>query len=469
MNRNAAILALASCAVLAFGIGLAWSWRGTTGTAETPSAADPTRIDDSREGSALVLDRAPPEAESERRATEAAPAPAESVEDSDDEEASPELQPVLVAGQVVDQARSPVPGARVIVLERVRPGFPAPRIVAEGVSDRQGRFEIRGTAEDLDLEARASKERYYDSVLRPFRRGATDVQIAVREGGLVAGRLLLDPWVPMEKIRVIVQPIAERATGDVRPSRNSERTPSTVRLGPRGTFAQFGVTEPTVRLSVRVENDPWDAVRIEDVPVRDVAELQDSRLDPIDLRGRFELVGVVVLDDAGAELDGARVALRSSEDPAVGCSRVAVGGRAEFLTRTGPHDFEVDLEGCRRARLAGVYGDQVVRMKRGIPVRITLQGKAPNPTPPARIAIALLKSGRKEPLTLGGMSTFEDPRQTTLLVTAPGPYEVAWYLESGGNRRYLTGSPGRTVEIRDLEEGQDLVLEFPSEVLAAIQ
>jgi hypothetical protein len=147
---------------------------------------------------------------------------------------------------------------------------------------------------------------------------------------------------------------------------------------------------------------------------------------------------------------------------------VTSGGRAEFLTKSGAHDLDVEREGFRKARVAGVYGDQVVRLRKGISVRVVLQGKSPDVKPPERIAIALLK-GTRDRSTLGGMGTFVDPRQATFPVSSPGRYEIAWYLESGRDQKYITSSAGRTVEVADLDGTQDLVVEFPSEALAAMR
>lgn len=469
MNRNAAILGLTTSAV-ALALLLAWCWRGASMAAETPGFEPAARADESLEAAPPVLDRGL--SEPERRATEvpAEASTANSDGDADGEEARPDPEPVLVAGWVVDQDRSPVPGARVIVVSVPLEGFPMRRLIREGTSDRQGQFEIRGTVEPLELEAHATKDRYFDSDPQAFTRGATDVQLVVREGGVVAGRLLLDPWVPSEKIRVIVQPIGAREAVAV-PSFFREPAVSVLRLSPGGKFAQSGIAAPTVVLAVRVENDPWDAIRLEGVPVRTVMETQDSRLDPIDLRGQFELVDVVVLDEGGARVDGARVHLRNPADTSSDCSRSTSGGHAQFLTRSGAHDFEIERDGYRVARLEGVYGDQIVRLRNGIPVQITLRGAGPRPTPPDRIAVALLRGTDKQgkQLVLGGIGTFEDPRTTRIVVSTPGTYEVAWYLDHGRNRQYLTGGPGRTVLVRDTDELQELVLEFPSEALAAMR
>jgi hypothetical protein len=471
MNRNAAILGLASSAVLAVALWLAWSLRGT-GTDAGASVAAAVEDEEPAAGERpLLLDRNAPGAVSERRASQEAmqtvvpqAVPPPSFAHSDSQESASDQDPLLVAGRVLDQDRSPVPFAHVIVIEPTYRNLPGP-VVFETTTNRQGRFEIHGIAREFQPILQAEKYGYFTAPPQSFAWGDDHIELRLREGGVVAGSVRLDPWVPPTRIRVTIQPVNE--SGQLPPVNGVFGSPP-LHLDPEGRFRFGGITSSTAVVSVRVESDPWEAARIENVPVREGNEPQDSRLEPIDLRGKLEVLAVSVLDDAGAKLDGARVVLSSSEDTDIGCSRVTSGGRAEFLTKTGPHDLEVERDGFRKARLAGVFGDQVVRLRKGIPVRVVLQGKSPDVKPQERIVIALLK-GTRDRSTLGGMGTFDDPRQATFLVSSPGSYEIAWYLESGRDRKYITSSAGRTVQVGDLDGVQDLVVEFPSEALAALR
>jgi len=475
MNRNAAILGLASSAVLALALGLAWSLRGATAKAASTAgtaASEPHEEPGSEDVHSLLLDRGSPGAEAERRTTGVTaphvtpradqPPP---LADSGQASLAPDEDPLLVTGRVVDQDHGPVYAARVTVTHPLAHDLPG-RSDFEATTDRQGRFEIRGIAGQFRPVLHAGKDGYFPAPERSFEWGASDVQLVLREGGVVAGRVQLDPWIPASRIRVIVEPIPP--TGLLEPGRSLPFSSPPIVLDADGRFRFGGITASTAVVSVRIEHDPWTVARVEDVPVREGEAPQDPRLEPIDLRGKLEIVAVSVLDPSGARVDGARVLLSSSEDLDLGCSRVTTGGRAEFLTRTGPHDLDVEREGFRRQRLAGVYGDQVVRLRQGISVRVVLQGKSPDVKPPERIAIALLK-GTRDRSTLGGMGTFVDPRQATVLVTSPGSYEIAWYLESGRDRKYITSSAGRTVEVSDLDGTQDVVVEFPTEALAALR
>ncbi len=476
MNRNVAILGLASSAVLALALGLAWSMRETTteaAPATSTGAADGERERVASEDHPLLLDPTSPDAVIERHATQEAPQSVvpqvvarPSFADAHAPERASEAIPVVVAGAVVDQDRSPVFGVQVRVIGPNYQNLPDP-VVFETMTDRHGRFEIRGIARDYPPTLQASKVGYFPSRPQSFAWGATDVRLTIREGGVVAGRVHLDPWVAPSQVRVTVQPANEGGEPLLPPVNGAFGSPP-LHLDEEGRFRFGGVASTNAIVSVRVENDPWEAARVENVPVRYGNEPQDSRLEPIDLRGKLEVVAVNVVDESGAKLDGARVLLSASDDSDLGCSRLTLGGRAEFLARTGAHDVDVEREGYRRARLAGVYGDQVVRLRKGIPVRVLLQGNTPSLNPGEKIGIALLK-GTRDRSTLGGMGRFVEPREATFLVSSPGRYEIAWYLEMGRDQKYITSSAGRTVEVADLDGTQDLVVEFPSEALAAMR
>jgi hypothetical protein len=377
---------------------------------------------------------------------------------------------LLAAGRVLDEEKNPVPSAHVeildsigkrtestdkreVMIESMKKGR-----VATATTDRRGHFEIRGTSESDEPTAVASKAGYFDSS-QPFAPGSNHVEIVLRKGGSIAGRLLVDPWVPLGKLTVkgtLVNP----------PVHTTPFFSMTIEND--GRFSRTGLMVPTVHLSVRLADDPWEAFVLDDVAVRRPTEPPDPRLDPIDLRGKFEMLSVSVVDDLGIKRNGARVALRNSSAPQINCSRVTEDGHAEFLTRAGPHDIEVELDGFRRTQLTDVDGDQFVRLRKGIPVRITLKGQGSKSTASGRVAIALL-SESDPPLRLGGLATFDDSRQATLTITVPGRYEVAWYSERDGKKVLVSAAPVLMVDIRDRDELQELVLDVPAEVQAAIQ
>jgi len=430
----------------------------------TKPSAEPTidvqpRVEAPSKESSPLLD--PATRSDERRLPEPVVAADPRPADQDDAQAAMATDsrsaPLLATGRVVDREKNPVQSA-IVRVERAPPSSSDSDVVGFATTDRQGRFEVRGASNSTELILSVGRHGYFESTLS-IACGTENVEIELRREGFVSGRLLVDSWVPFENLRL-------RLTTVHAPDHSYSS------YGPKiekdGTFSQPGLSAAKVRLSVELAGDPWDVLVLDDVAVRDPGDPPDPRLEPIDLGGRVERLSVDVVDDKGARRSGARVALHNPENPAINCSRLTVDGHVEFLTRAGPHDVEVELEGFRRAQLVGVYGNQLVRLRNGIPVRITLREGAANLRSSDRIAVALLTESEPR-LKVGGMATFEDPQQTTMTVSMPGRFEVAWYLERDGKKEFLATSPVLELDVRDRDDVQDIVLDLPAAVLAGVR
>jgi hypothetical protein len=180
----------------------------------------------------------------------------------------------------------------------------------------------------------------------------------------------------------------------------------------------------------------------------------------------FQRIAVDVIDDAGVKRDGARVALREAGRTDGERSQFTRNGRAEFLAWSGPREIDVALEGFRTVRLPAVEGDQVVQLRSGIRVQVTLRGRAARPAPPDLLAIAFMKGTQTHPV-LDGMGAFQDPFRTTFVVGSPGPHEIGWYVERGQIQAYLDTGTIQSVDVRDQEAIQEFVIDLPSSVEAA--
>jgi hypothetical protein len=316
MNRNAAILGSSALAVLALFLALARSWRGTTAE-DVPSLARESRAETDVDATHPVLDGRPSEIEADRRTTEgrttesAIASPfASSVDAVETDE--PGQDPLLVAGRVLDQERSPVYRARVTLGKPKGPfGLPGD-IVNDTTTDQQGRFQIRGLNLPEHAELRASKDGYFPSEALSFVKGSRDVGLVLREGGVVVGRVRLDPWIPASKVCVTVEPMQPKPPP---PGAIATFRSPPLRLDGEGGFRYGGILASYATVAVRIESDPWVAARVEDVFVPETGESHDPRLDPIDLRGKLEVVTVDVQDESGRKLDRARVQLSARTTP----------------------------------------------------------------------------------------------------------------------------------------------------------
>ena len=372
----------------------------------------------------------------------------------------------LVSGVVRDAAGQPVQDAVVLVTEVRGPGPPEEHIaiLASGQSDESGRFEVRTTVRPSGLEAHASKVGYLDSPLAAFRPGASGLILVLDRGGVVSGRLLLDRWMKLEDVDV---ELSTRTEDGAKPTSIRVRTSDE-----EGHFGATGIGASTMELTVRVAGEWQPAFTIPDVAVWRVDEVPDARLDPLDLRGKFEIFTVDVLDDLENGVTGARVTM---SDPGSGANMrtqsTVFGGHAEFLTRAVAHDVEIESEGFRRTRLDSVYGNQVVRLRKAIPVCVRVRGSDARPAPPDLLAVGFLvragdsigglRNGRAS--AIDGIGRLSDPHETTFFVASPGIHSVAWFLQSGKSPLPLATGSNVTVDVLDQDALQEIVLDLPEQ------
>jgi hypothetical protein len=506
MNRNIAILALA--ASIAAGL-LIVGWEVRDGSAPStppslPSSVSAADADDS----SVLLERiaAPPEKQDDALALQpevlAVKVERRTAVDEAGRISSRRNEPMrLVTGIVRDDAGRPVQGAVVLVTEACAPDPQEPRvaILASGGSDESGRFEIRTTVRPTDLQARASKSGYVDSAYTAFHPGASGLVLALDHGGIVVGRLLLDRWMKLADVTVdlslpldsgeelgaastprLVTAHGVFSTRTLATGQKVSGFPAHHTIGAEfeidedGRFVATGIACPAVELSVYLAGESLPAISIPDVAVRREGKTSDARLDPLDLRGKFELLAVDVLDESGNGLTGAIVSLSDAGFGSRGLERktatTVFGGHAEFLTRAGPRDIEVECEGFQRARLDSVRGNQVVGLRKGIAVRVRVRGSEARPAPPDLLAVGFLGEKRDESMSWvrnvpfsvpDGIGVLSDPHETTFLVAAPGVHHVVWYLQHGKFPHYLETGSDVTVDVRDQDALQEFVLDLP--------
>jgi hypothetical protein len=475
MNRNVQLFAvgacvLATCAVAWWATSRAQKSGATRETTETARA-----LPGSVEEYAHVLDGSQEPIEET----------IESDKTSDKDRRVAAEGPLLASGVVRDGDGKPVEGAQIIVTDSPFPQGGVAGVRASGASDAQGRFEIRGTVPPPRLTfAWAWKNGFVRSNPKQFVRGAEDVQLVVLESGVVSGRLLLDPGFATDRIalEITAVPDAKRkpyaglgfasnqhVDDDDRFEPAPFRDPYTVQfeIDAQGRFTVGGFVAPVVSVTARPIDDLARSLEIRDVAVQRAGAAPDPRLDPIDLRGKLQRFAVDVIDDVGAKRDGARVASRESgRTEGERAQFTRNGGRAEFLRWSGPQDLEISLDGFRTVHLASVVGDQVVQLRKGIQVRITVRGDAARPPPPDLLAVALTKGTHWSPI-LDGIGTLQDPNRTTFVVASPGPHDVGWYLERGSIRAYLETGTTQSVDVRDQDGIQEIVVSLPSSAQAA--
>ncbi len=469
MNRNVQRFALGAV----FLASLAGAWWFTSGGRRSESVSKPAEIEaptrDAVQEWAQVLDSNEPvqettdgEAGKDRRVA------AEALE-----------APRLVSGVVRDGDGKLVEGAQIAVTDSPYPHGGATGVRASGSTDAQGRFEIHGTVPPPRLTfAWAWKDGFVRSNPKQFVRGAEDLQLVLQATGVVSGRLLLDPGIATDRISLDITAVGDgkkkayaglgfasnQHVDDVdRIEAGPFSDPYTVQfdIDAEGRFTVGGFVAPTVAVVARPIDDSARAFEIPNVAVQRAGAAPDPRLDPIDLRGKLQRFAVDVIDDVGAKRDGVRVASRETGRTDGERVLFTKDGRAEFFRWSGPQDLDVSLDGFRTVHLASVVGDQVVQLRKGIQVRITVRGSAVRPTPPDVLAVALMRGTHWHPI-LDGIGTLQDPVRATFVVASPGPHEVGWYLQRGSIQAYLETGTTQSVDVRDQDGIQEIAVDLPA-------
>ncbi len=357
--------------------------------------------------------------------------------------------PLIAAGVVVDGSGAPFTGASVRAYE----GGDAnrERWVSAWTDDR-GSFELRGDFEAQEgvLELLWTDVRVAEPV--SFVRGASDLRIIVVDrSGSVEARVLLDDDLPAWRVDLVLHGEGDRMIGYHSGVARWEH------LAP-GTYA----------LTVSADTaEPL--VRIDDIVVRD-RPADDPRLDPIDLRGVLRRVEITVVDERGEPIPDASGRVRG---PAEGAWSPWPQGRASFVTGRAPFDLEVGAPGYRWTLAHDVEDGDAIALRRGIPVRLVLEG-APLPQAPWRLDATLSWTGSG----FGGRFGPEEPvdarGEALLHVTEPGRHEVAVLLANDlvtDGDHWRSNWPGDYalgyVDVLDVEDEQVFRIAVPQRLIDA--
>ena len=340
--------------------------------------------------------------------------------------------PLVAAGRVVDERARPVPGARVRVRRPILAGAGGegarsrvePELGAR--ADAEGRFELRGDTDAPELLVQAWHEGHLPGPEVSIAPGARALELVLERTGTVEGSLALDGEVPSQSITI-----------DVGGRRTSLR---------RDASFVAQLRPGSYRVTVALAGDPDPLAVVEDVVVLAGETTRDVRLSPIDLRGRFALARIELVDDQGAAVASpGRVRARPHGAAAPVRAFEIEGGRAHVPLRGLALDLEVQVQGYRTARLESVDGDRRVALRRGLPLVLQLGPSFAPPAAPARLVATLAWQGTADrdaggrASASGATAPFDANGEARFELAEPGRYTVQLFL-SGGTKHASTRS-----------------------------
>jgi len=269
--------------------------------------------------------------------------------------------PLLVAGRVVDAAGRPVCSVQVTARRQRGPSQwvrPADRNrVIESVSSRTdsaGRFAIYHTEPFGCWAASAHVSRVSSSTRRFFEAGTNGIELTLTpwpQPVTLRGRLLLDPWIPAERIEVragFCEALISGA-GEWFASIRPYPTPISARIR--------GASRPLVELPrVDVKGQPDDPVPV------------------IDLRGRLTWIDLSVVDRNGQPARSTRWLVKSRGEPDPLEQGITDGlGYAGILVAHRDVDLYVGDVSGMVTHVPSASGLVRVAQQAGIPVRIEIE------------------------------------------------------------------------------------------------
>jgi len=277
--------------------------------------------------------------------------------------------PIALAGRVERADGSPVAGAKLDLFMQLAPPEESPTAGAGQVtttrwlSNADGRFALEGVIPGALHQLQVLVPSGGRSIYQPFALGTTDLRIVIEESGSIQGRVLLDPGIPGDLLYVDYGPAT--FAEDERPWGSQTWVDRD-----SGAFEIRGLKPRTWNLSLGLTTQSDPLMLIEGVIVPPAGgPVADPRLE-IDLRGKLHLHRVVVIDADGGR--PRRINLFVQRD-----------GQWEAANAPNPKDFLdpepslraiVGAEGWGRAEVELTGGEVQVRLPRGLPIRLELEG-----------------------------------------------------------------------------------------------
>lgn len=289
---------------------------------------------------------------------------------------------VFASGRVVSAEFTPVCGAWVLPsLRHSEPGenYLEPLTELRVRTDELGRFALRAPS-FAQLELTASKDQLRSATVRASS-GTADLQLVLAPRAELAGRLVVDPSLPLSRLFVLATPRVPSADGW-----DSELR---VRPEPDGRFVFRGVAPGEYSVSVRAADGYALLGQVDGVFAIAGERTSDPRLDPLDLRSGHRTVTLRVFDERGEPFGGELAVLVRRVDSegehieyaptSRGISRLLVSERAPSVT--------VTAEGHSTQFLGEVSEDRDVTLLSAPQLRFTLSGDCELPTLPTLLTL----------------------------------------------------------------------------------
>ncbi len=311
---------------------------------------------------------------------------------------------------------------------------------------RDGSFELADLPPGTLFRLGGSKSGYSSS-WHEFKRGQKNMLLVFEREGEISGSVIADAGIPLG--RLLVQVLPHPADSESLSSRDRSSP-----VQATGAFRIGGLTSGLRGLNLSMSRSSAVLLSVPDIQVIAGSKSSDSRLQPLDLRGKLwahELT--LVAPNANAKIQGSlRYAAEGSEELDIqvwGISSVIT-----MLSATPRVDFELLCDGFRPERRTGFSGKEVIQLRRGLPVKLILTGAGQIPDPPLFLSATLQRPPGGFASYGGNIQSFGESREIEIIAPEPGRLVVTWMISKqmgqGGIGTSSVSEPPQYVELLDV-------------------
>ena len=372
--------------------------------------------------------------------------------------------PLLVAGRLIGPGDAGIPGAMLLVEERL--------VIAHagGASsiwqtnfdwmartDADGAFLLRGSA-PLTPVRLAFRSAGYLPLERPFQPGESGLLLRAERGASLHGSVLLDESVPAGEVSVsALRSDAEAAQ------------PRSARVADDGAFSWHDLAPGVYGLRIATGGSRGAVLfEVDGVLLAAGQENRDPRLQGIDLRERLRYFVIGLRDQDGAPVPSA--VLREYGGRPEDGFYSAMRGLAPILTARWPLDLVVEAQGFRPELLNDVSEDRQVVLRRGLEVALVLE-ELPALAAGERLGVSLVPA-EDDGFSAAGQGGFDGDGRCDLVLPGPGRYfalPTLWWSEGRTRARKHTLGDRETaalIEVREAAGVQVFTLRIDAAALA---
>lgn len=332
--------------------------------------------------------------------------------------------PLIAAGRVVNADGAPAPDARVSVQELREQDEETLDVLDEEIGcDAEGRFVLRGELRATRINLRAQTKSARSAELS-CAVGTDNLELTLVEGGVIAGRVLLDTPAGAAALSVTVK-CDER----------SQRTTRDLEENGEFRFTHLDPGEWVLSIASKGFGDSNNVLELPGLHVPAGGECADPRLKEIDLRGR---VATLILELApplpsdrvmGMVFITPRPRPSGTQQPPI--QRIVMDRTLEVAADAESFDVRVVATGFRVAERKEVRGEVRIELERGPQIRLRAPAGFELPEPPYHLKPFLQEVGA----TVGIAGHFQNAslgadREVRVYAPGAGEYEVVWLLET---------------------------------------